>query len=379
MYGIGLMSGTSLDGIDAVLIDIDGNFTDTKISIIEFITEEIPKNIKEEIKICCDKNTSNVELICELNYKMGYIFADAVKKVCEKAKFPLEKVDYIASHGQTIYHIPNGKNRLASTLQIGEPAIISYETNTKVISNFRAMDIAGGGDGAPLVPYSEFVLYASKDKTKVFQNIGGIGNASVLPKGAELGDMYAFDTGPGNMMIDEAVQILFNKKYDKDGEIAKKGNLREDILDVLMQNEYLRKEPPKSTGREMFGEQYVKEILHKYKDVDKYDLVKTFTMFTAKSIADSYKQFIFPKVSVDEVIVSGGGAYNITLMELIKGLLPNIKVMTQEDIGHSSEAKEAIAFAILGNETLALRPSNTPRATGAKDRLILGNITNAPF
>ncbi|MEH6868732.1 anhydro-N-acetylmuramic acid kinase, partial [Priestia megaterium] len=204
MYIVGLMSGTSLDGIDAALIIVENSGTDTKLKVIEFITYPFSKEIENEIKLALSLEKSNVQLICSLNFKLGKLFAEAVKKVCEKAKFPLEKLDLIGSHGQTIYHQPMKEaNFVPSTLQIGEPAVIAYETNTTVISNFRTMDMAAGGQGAPLVPYTEYILYKDKQKGRLLQNIGGIGNVTVLPKGALLNDMYAFDTGPGNMNIDE--------------------------------------------------------------------------------------------------------------------------------------------------------------------------------
>lgn len=376
MFAVGLMSGTSLDGIDAVLVEINGNYTNTVIKLIGYINMEMPRDIKDEIKAACSIEESSSMLVCSLNFKLGYLFSNAVKEVCKKHIFPMEKLDFIASHGQTIFHIPSAyHNLVSSTLQIGEPSIIAYETNTTVISNFRVMDIAAGGQGAPLVPFSEFILYGSKDKNRVLQNIGGVGNVTVIPKNANIYDIFAFDTGPGNMIIDELCERLFNVKYDFNGNIGKTGEVNENLLNYLMTHPFIQKCPPKTTGREEFGKQFTEDLLRKYSNLSSETILTTTTVFTAKSIAYSYKRYIFPSISIDEMIISGGGAYNSFLVELIKKELVGIRVLTQEDLGYSSDAKEAIAFAILGNETLNNSFSNIPSATGAKAKVILGNIT----
>lgn len=376
MFAVGLMSGTSLDGIDAALVEIRGNYTDTVLKLIGYINMEMPRNIKDEIKTACSIEDSSSILVCSLNFKLGYLFSSAVKEVCNKYEFPLEKLDFIASHGQTIYHIPSAYDNFArSTLQIGEPSIIAYETNTTVISNFRVMDIAAGGQGAPLVPFSEFMLYGSKDKNRVLQNIGGVGNVTVIPKNSSINDIFAFDTGPGNMIIDEISEKLFKVKYDFNGDIGRTGKVNEDMLNYLMNHPFLQKCPPKTTGREEFGKQFTEDMLRIYRNLSSETILTTATAFTAKSIADSYKKYILPRTSIDEMIISGGGAYNSYLVELIKKELVGTRVLTQEDLGYSSDAKEAIAFAILGNETLNNSFSNIPSATGAKAKVILGNIT----
>lgn len=376
MFAVGLMSGTSLDGIDAALVEIHGSYTDTKLRLINFINMEMPVEIKNEIKIACSLEGSTSELICSLNFKLGYLFSKAVKKVCESCDFSMEKLDFIASHGQTIFHIPRAnKNFIPSTLQIGEASVIAYETNTKVVSNFRVMDMAAGGQGAPLVPYSEFILYGSKDKNIALQNIGGIGNVTVIPKTRNMEDVFAFDTGPGNMIIDDICQRLFNKKYDDGGSIAGSGKVNDTMLKELLTHSFIMEAPPKSTGREEFGGQFTDRILCSYSNLKKEDILATVTAFTARSITENYKKFVLPKVGIDEVILGGGGAYNDFLVEEIRKGLNNIRVLTQEELGFSSDAKEAIAFAVLGNETLNNSFSNVPTATGAKGRVILGNIT----
>ncbi|MBW8348546.1 anhydro-N-acetylmuramic acid kinase [Bacillus sp. IITD106] len=376
---VGLMSGTSVDGIDAALVRLRGFGVNTEVELIEYITLPFTSDIAEEILQCMDVKDSNSALVCSLNFKLGYLFADAVKVVCKKANVPLSALDFIASHGQTIYHIPKEDGGLAkSTLQIGEPAVIAYQTGTKVISNFRSMDMAAGGEGAPLVPYADYLLYRSDSKGRALQNIGGIGNVTVIPKQATLDDIVAFDTGPGNMVIDELCKILKGEPFDQDGKWASKGSVHKEVAQSWLNVEFFKMTPPKSTGRELFGSQFTKQILEVYGHLPADDLIATATYFTALSIADSYKRFVFPTTDLDEMIVGGGGGYNQSLLQMIKELLPNLSVLTQEDIGFSSEAKEAIAFAILGNETMNGKSSNVPRATGAKNAVILGSITLPP-
>ncbi|TDL82889.1 anhydro-N-acetylmuramic acid kinase AnmK [Peribacillus frigoritolerans] len=380
MYIVGLMSGTSLDGIDAALVRVHNSGLDTDLEIIEFITYPFPKDIESEIIQSLSVETSNVQLICSLNFKLGKLFADGVKEVCKKANLPIEELNLIGSHGQTIYHQPLAENHFVpSTFQIGEAAVIAHDTDTMVISNFRTMDMAAGGQGAPLVPYTEYILYRSETKGRLLQNIGGIGNVTVLPKGASLSDMEAFDTGPGNMIIDEVCRQLFGINYDKGGKIAKQGKVNADLLSYCMNHPYIMSAPPKSTGRELFGKQYVVKLLEAFKTLSKEDILTTVTMFTAKSIVENYQTYIFPKTDIDEVIIGGGGSYNHTLLEMIQSLLGNsIKVITQEELGYSSESKEAVAFALLANETYHGNASNVPAATGAGNAVILGNITYPP-
>ncbi|WP_031539355.1 MULTISPECIES: anhydro-N-acetylmuramic acid kinase AnmK [unclassified Bacillus (in: firmicutes)] len=377
MYAVGLMSGTSLDGIDAALVEIKGSGLDVRVNLVDFQMFPFSKEILADIKDCISIEKSNVQLICNVNFKLGFLFAKAVKVLCERNDFPIEKVDFIGSHGQTIYHHPQKQGiNIPSTLQIGEPAVIAYETNCIVVSNFRTMDMAAGGQGAPLVPYSEFQLYRNPSKNRVLQNIGGIGNATVLPKNAAITDIYAFDTGPGNMMIDEVCQQLFGVPYDEDGKLSSKGKVDEDLLMFLMKQPFITMPPPKTTGREMFGKEFTCKVIEDFSFLSKYDILTTFTMFTAKSIESNYRNFIFPKMNIDEVIISGGGSKNRSLISMIKQLFQAAcKIHVQEDLGFSSEAKEAIAFALLANETIHENVSSIPNVTGANQAEILGNIT----
>lgn len=376
MLAVGLMSGTSLDGIDAVLCEIKGYGSDTEIIQKEFIVYPMPSQIKDKIKICCNSTNAGTDLICSLNFEMGELFSEAAKAVCEKSGVTTQSLGFIASHGQTIYHIPRKTEKFhASTLQIGESAVIAYNCGCTVISNFRTKDMAAGGEGAPLVPFSEYILYRQKDYGVALQNIGGIGNVTVLPKNCMLDDVYAFDTGPGNMVVDEAMLKLFHKAYDKGGETALSGTLIEKLKEELMQHSYIKMKPPKTTGREMFGAEFTDKLLDKYHNEKPADLITTLTWFTAWSIAENFRTFVMSKDDIAELIIGGGGAYNKAMLKFIQNELPEIRVSTQEDKGYSSDAKEAIAFVILGNETLHHQFSNVPKATGAKQKVILGNIT----
>ncbi len=378
MVGVGIMSGTSLDGVDTVLVEITGVGLDTKIYVLGYNEYPISEKLRAKIKEVSLEETSRVDLICSLNFELGQLFSDAVTALLKRTGYRDEDLDFIASHGQTICHLPyGGKDLVASSLQIGEPAVIAYDHNTQVISDFRVMDVAAKGQGAPLVPFSEYVLYGQEGKNIALQNIGGISNVTFLP--GRLDGILAFDTGPGNMMINEACNRLYDIPYDDQGKIAKRGRVIDKMLEELLSHPYFHKLPPKSTGREEFGEQFTAGLLERYQDCSKKDIVATLTMFTAKSIAFHYKRDILSRFPIDEMIIGGGGSHNLTLVGWIKDELKDIKVLTQDEIGYSSDAKEAIAFAILGNETLHGNPANVIGATGAKRPVVLGKITPKPF
>ncbi|MFI8685072.1 anhydro-N-acetylmuramic acid kinase AnmK [Rossellomorea sp. NPDC077527] len=379
---VGLMSGTSVDGVDAALVSIEGAGTDTVVELVHYSTTPFPQQVKKKIFDVMSPTDSSTPLLSSLHFELGEVYSDAVLKVCLEANISVEDLSFIGSHGQTVYHQPfHTEDLVASTLQIGEPSVIAYRTNTQVVSNFRSMDMAAGGEGAPLVPYTEFLLYRRKDEGRLLQNIGGIGNVTVLPKDCSLDDVFAFDTGPGNMVMDGLCEKLFGLSYDEDGTIAANGTIHPEAARAWMawEKEFFKKAPPKSTGRELFGEVFVNRILQEYGDLSKEDLVATATYFTALSISDAYKTFIFPEHPIKEVIIGGGGSYNGTLLRMMRELLPEVTIITQEEIGYSSDAKEAIAFALLANETLHGNPSNVPGATGAKIPVILGSITPSPI
>lgn len=372
VYAIGIMSGTSLDGVDAALVEITGVNETTEVELIKFTSLSISRELTEKIQASFSLETSNSALISSLNVELGYLFAEAAQKVCKQAEINIDDIEFIASHGQTIYHIPEDTNVFqASTLQIGEAAVIAEETGCTVVADFRPRDMAVGGQGAPIVPYSEYVLYRDKERTRLLQNIGGIGNVTVLPANAAIDDILAFDTGPGNMIINELCQHFFKEPYDIDGKYAADGTVDEKLLKEWMNQPYILREPPKTTGREEFGVQFVQKYLERY-NLQPNDWLATATMFTAQSIAANIKQYLTKET---DLIIGGGGSYNPTLVQMIREALPKANVIRQEDLGYSSDAKEAIAMTILGNQTLNQEPSNVPSATGASKPVILGNVT----
>ncbi len=377
---IGLMSGTSVDGIDAALVRIHGSYTDTEVELIGFENYKFPEGMRERIFSLFEEDSSSSKDICHMNFLLGEIFADAAKKIASQCNISLGDVDIIGSHGQTIYHIPEAVTdcgyQIRSTLQIGEGAVIADRTGVVTVSDFRVMDMAAGGLGAPLVPYTEYLLYRSKEECVALQNIGGVGNITVIPKDGAENEVIAFDTGPGNMIIDYMVSFITNGKqsYDNNGEMGGQGVVNQEVLAELMQDEYFKLAPPKTTGREYFGKTYSMNLFDKCKALGMADndIIATATMFTAKTIADACKRFIPHKI--DRLVVGGGGSYNATLIKMLTKQLPDTLVCVQEDLGFSSDAKEAIAFAVLANETISFCPNNTPSATGAREKKILGKI-----
>ena len=367
---IGLMSGTSLDGIDVLIADIEGSYTDTIVKEIAFETIPFKAEVLTKINNALQENCS-AKLLCSLNVELAHEYARAIKETCSKHSIVLKDIDYIASHGQTIYHINEETDDfIPSSLQLGDGSILANLLQTTVVSNFRNADIALSGKGAPLVPYADYVLYFKEGR--VMHNLGGISNLTVLTK--DFNNILAFDTGPGNMMIDYAMKKLFDLPYDKNGHIAKKGTVIDSLLSELMSHPYINKSPSKSTGREEFGDQYTDLLIEKYKYQKNEDLVRTFTEFTIDSIVYNYKEFVQKKIKVTEAIFSGGGAYNTFMIEMLKEKLYPIKVKTLEELEYNSSSKEALAFIILGNETLKGIPNNVPSATGSTRRTILGTI-----
>ena len=378
MKYIGLMSGTSLDGLDIAWCSIDGFYTSTEVKLLAYEEVPMPKDLKAKIQNACDIHGAHVDDICSLNFELGTWYGTSVRKFMEKHGIDPQDVDAICSHGQTVYHIPEGHDGLVrSTLQLGEPAVIAWLTGCRVISDFRSMDMAAGGEGAPLVPYADYLLYRIETSLRVLLNIGGISNVTFLNKGCREEDVIAFDTGPGNMMIDETMRHFFGKEYDSDGKTGRSGKCIEALLEELKGDSYITTVPPKSTGRERFGKQRVEKLLEEYPHEEGKDVVCTLTHFTAWSVAENIHRFLEKNGNIDELIVSGGGAHNGFLLELLQQYMQHGSVLSQEDLGYSSDAKEAICFALLGNETLHLHYSNMKSATGASARVILGNITPA--
>ncbi len=372
---IGLMSGTSLDGIDACLVEIEGNYIDTKIKVIDFLTLEYTKEEKKRILNLCNVNTSRVDEICYMNTYLGNKMGQAALSVCDKARVDIKEVDFISSHGQTIYHMPDEN----STFQIGELANIAAVTNCITVGDFRPSDMAYGGQGAPLVPYVDFILFSSKEKGRVLLNLGGIANITVLKKSGIEDDILAFDTGPANVLIDEIVKIITDGRqfFDDGGEMALKGKIDEKWLDEMISNDaYLLKKPPKSTGREYYTKEFAEELYRHgaNRGLDKLDILATVTAFTAKSIQHQLQLFVLNKYQVDELYVSGGGAHNQMIMKLLaKYIKADVKDL--RNLEFSGDAKEAIAFAILGNEFLCGKSNNIPNSTGSDRNVIMGKLS----
>jgi len=377
-YVVGLMSGTSVDGIDAALVRISGSGTDTALEEIVFENYPWPDDVRKRIFALFDADSSSSSDVCHMNFLLGEFFADAAFGVAKEAGLGIDEIDLIGSHGQTIYHIPEAIDSdypILSTLQIGEGAVIAHKTGTIVVTDFRAADMAAGGVGAPLVPYVDYVLYGGGNQTIALQNIGGIGNITVIPQNGTADDVIAFDTGPGNMIIDYVMKKLRGQNYDPSGGFAATGTVCNDLLSSLMSDKFFTIKPPKATGREYFGRDFCEELLRYVKKTELVDedILATITAFTAESIAYSIEKFV--PYDINKLIVSGGGAYNCTLMAMIKNRLPRIMVSTQEEEGSNSDSKEAVAFAILANETICGNAGNLPQVTGAKSRKILGKIS----
>lgn len=378
-YVIGIMSGTSVDGIDVALVKITGHGLRTSIEPVAFENYPFSSEVRELIFQLFELESSNVRAISQMNFLLGELYAQAVFKICEKAHLKVADVDLVGCHGQTVYHHPQVEVidgiKVSSTLQIGEGSVIAKKTGIVTINDFRVGDMALGGLGAPLVPYPEFLLYRSHEKTIALQNIGGIGNVTILPADCELLDVYAFDTGPGNMVMDGVIHYLTDgvQSYDMNGEMGAKGCVDEAFLASLLEDPYFKLVPPKTTGREYFGKAYVEAFIEagRLRGLSDEDLVCNATALTAKSITLSYEWFV--KHPIDQVIIGGGGSYNKTLIQMLKSEL-SAEVMTQEEYGLNSDAKEAIAFAILANETIHGHPSNVPSVTGALQPTILGKI-----
>lgn len=374
-YAVGLMSGTSLDGVDAALCKISGMNNQTNIELVDFQSYPIPDDVLVDIQSIIIGETIHVSLLSKLNVKLGELFSEAVIDICNKNDIDSKTLEFVASHGQTIFHEANKEADIRSTLQIGEPSVIALRTKAKVISNFRAKDIAAGGEGAPLIPKTECILYQDY-KDSIFLNIGGISNITYIPSNPNQ-PVIGYDTGPGNMMIDEAMQYFFDKKYDKDGAVGQSGKVIPELIQELMSHWFIIAVPPKSTGRDEFGQQYTLDLINRYSSDLPEDIVHTLTLFTAKSIAKHVLEIHDVETPVQQVIVGGGGAFNKTLVTMLLNelLSENIQVLRQEDIGFSSDAKEAIGFVVLGNQTLHHQTGNVPSVTGASQEVICGSIT----
>ncbi len=377
---IGLMSGTSADGVDVALVEITGSGLTTEIELIAFETIPYKPEIRRRIFDLFSVETARVDEICEMNFVLGRLFAESTLAVLEKSGVSPSQVDLIGSHGQTIHHMPSAST--PATLQIGEPAVIAHETGIPTIADFRVADIAAGGEGAPLIAYPDYLLFHNPTQTIGLLNIGGIANLTVLPAGKGIEAVHASDTGPGNMILDACVEEMTDgeKQYDENGDLARQGNVCKDLLDKWLSHPYLELTPPKTTGREMFGTTFADDCLQQIRThgISDNDGLATLTALTVESISRYYTYFIADNLPLDILYVSGGGAQNPLIMEGLAERFNPISVVDVAERGHlnklAGDAKEAIGFAILANEAVHGNFANVPNATGATCRKVLGKF-----
>jgi anhydro-N-acetylmuramic acid kinase len=351
------------------------------VTIESFVEHSYDDDLRQRLVRICDDETGTVDEVTRLNVALAEIFADVAQRAWKEAGMVRDDVDLIGSHGQTVWHIAEeeslpGGARSRSTLQIGDGSVITDRTGVPTVSDFRMRDVAAGGHGAPLAPFIDVVQFASKGQSRAIQNIGGIGNCTLLPADPSLDDVRAFDTGPGNMVIDAAVELLTNgeQTYDVDGQIAAGGTVHDGLVDEFLDDEYFQEEPPKSTGREYFGHAYAERFIESGRDrgLSDEDIVTSATALTARSIADAYERFAtdYP----DEIYVSGGGAYNPTLLRMLETETDG-PVSRLSDLGMDGDRKEAGLFALLAVTFVDDVPNNVPTATGTNASVIMGKLS----
>jgi anhydro-N-acetylmuramic acid kinase len=373
------MSGTSADGVSAAIVDVRRS----DVKVVAFGTFPYPRALRRAVLDLSQARSAPVDDVCHLNFVLGEVFAAALIRLATRASVRLESIDLVGSHGQTIRHLPQGRlfgrRRVRSTLQIAEPCVIAERTGITTVADFRPRDVAAGGEGAPLVPYADFLLFGGGPVTRAVQNIGGIANVTYLAAGGSLNETIAFDTGPGNMVIDYVAgrATAGRLRYDRDGRLAARGKVEAALLRELMHHPFLRRRPPKSTGREEFGARFAEALYERARrrGVAPLDILATVTAFTARSIAQAYRCYL-PR-GVEEVLLCGGGARNRTMVRLLLAELPGARVRMTDELGVPVEAKEAVSFAVLAVATIRGEPGNLPRATGARRPVVLGKIVPA--
>ena len=386
MLVLGIMSGTSADGIDVALARISGAPPRLDAKLLASTSSKYPSALRKEILRVAEQHPITAGELSQLNFRLGEIFAEVVLAACREFRVSRKRIALIGSHGQTIFHqgkpAPYLGHATASTLQISEPSVIAARTGITTVGDFRPADIALGGQGAPLVPYADYLLYRHDKLGRVSLNLGGIANITVIPAAAKPEQVIAFDTGPANMLIDALVAHFTHGRlrFDKDARIAQTGRPIPALLDELMRDPYLKLAPPKSTGREYYGHAYLKKVfaLGKRHRAKPADLIRAATIFSALSVVDALNRFVLPNTKIQQLIVSGGGARNPLLLAQLAAALKNIEILPSAQFGIPEDAKEAFAFALLAYETFHRRPGNIPSATGAHALAILGKISYAP-
>jgi anhydro-N-acetylmuramic acid kinase len=379
---VGLMSGTSLDGVDAVAARIAGSGKDLEIETLSFVSEPYSPDLRELLLRNSKEEGSSVLDISQLNMRLAHQYAAAVDRAAGAAGIRRSDVELVGSHGQTVHHVPApsfcaGVDTI-STLQIGDPSAMANLLDIPVVGDFRIADMALGGQGAPLVPYFDYVYFRHDEETRGLLNIGGIANISVIPAAAEADDVYAFDTGPGNMVSDALARLLFDEPYDESGRRSAGGTFDDGLMAELLEDRYFTQEPPKSTGREYFGQPYAELLVTRCTETmgnpRPEDVMATAAMLTVLSVYQAYARFIRPKNELDVLIVSGGGKHNEFIMERLRKTFGPIPVRTADEYGLNSDAKEALCFAVLAHEAVNGVPTNLPSVTGASHKTILGKI-----
>jgi anhydro-N-acetylmuramic acid kinase len=386
MLVLGIMSGTSADGIDVALARISGAPPKLNTKLLGHMSVKFSSALRGEILRVAEQLPITAGALSQLNFRLGELFASAAIAACRDFRVRPAKIALIGSHGQTIFHqgrpIPCFGAATASTLQIGEPSVIAARTGITTVGDFRPADIALGGQGAPLVSYADYLLYQHEKLGRASLNLGGIANITVLPRAAKPQQVFAFDTGPANMLIDALVSHFSRGRvrFDNNAHFAARGRSNRALLDELMRDPYLRLAPPKSTGREYYGQAYLKKILTlgRRHGAKPNDLIRAATIFTALSVVDALNRFVLPKTKIHQLIVSGGGAHNPLILAQLSAALPGVEVLPSGRLGVPEDAKEAFAFALLAYETFHQRPANLPSATGARGPAILGKISYAP-
>jgi anhydro-N-acetylmuramic acid kinase len=378
MLIVGLMSGTSADGIDAALCEVTGAPPHLQAKLVHAVAQSYPDGFQARILNASQPDTGRVDELCKLHFALGELFAQAtLRLIAESGRRP-DEVDLIGSHGQTFWHNVEPDGRVSATLQLTEAAILAERTGITTISNFRPRDVAAGGQGAPLTAYVDWLLLRHPTKWRAVQNIGGIGNVTFLPPlNDSTSSPLAFDTGPGNALIDSVMMQVSGgaQAYDQDASLAKRGRIDEEWLHELLGHPYYEIKPPKTTGRELFSKAMAAHLIAEgqRRGADPASIVATITTLTAQTIADAYAHF--GPAQVEEVILGGGGRHNPIMADLLQGLLHPARVLTHEDIGMDSDNKEALVFAVLAHETWHARPSTLPALTGADHPVVLGQIT----
>lgn len=379
MIVAGVMSGTSADGVDVAIVRLQGRDSYLHYELLVHDHTEYPKAMRDAVLAAMNASQISVAELSRLNFRLGEFYAEAVHKAERKVRGT--KLDLVGCHGQTLYHqgspAPYLGKKITCTWQTGEGSVVAARLGVPVVSDFRPADMAAGGKGAPLVPLLDYVIFRSKDRGRIVQNIGGISNLTAIRAGALPRDVFAFDTGPGNMVIDQLMQMLFNKPYDRDGAVARSGKIIQPVLEESLRAPYFKLKAPKTAGREEFGTEYAQAFLRRCGKAAKADVIATATALTAASMAQAVERFVLKHGKYRDWVVSGGGTENTTLMEMLKHEAENMKLWLRhsDEFKVPSQAKEAMAFALLAYQTWNHLPGNVPSATGAEKPAVLGKIS----